>query len=216
MSDNLEERLSKIGLQKDVIKNALANKKLAAKLGEILDIAKIDSCPKQKGALLYKIATKLPPGFEKRLELITKYVAEDKITTDAQLESALTYIRTIGDSDLNIKEFEENAGVGIVVSDKDIEDLIRKMFEENKEEIVKERYAYNFTSFLHKAREALKWGDGKKIFDVVENLKKEYLGAKTKEDEEKIAAAKSKGKGGKESKEKESKKNESHYSWDKG
>jgi glutaminyl-tRNA synthetase len=201
MSDNLEERLSKIGLQKDVIKNTLANTKLATRLSKVLDIAKIDSCSKQKGALLYKVATKLPASFENRLEFITKYVAEDKITTDVQLEAALSYIKTIGDTDLNIKEFEESSGVGITITDKDIENTIKKMFEENKEAILKERYMFNFVSFLHKAKKALKWGDGKKIFAAVEKLKTEYLGPKTKEDEEKINVAKTKGKSAKEGKE---------------
>ena len=203
MLDNLEERLSKIGLQKDVIKNALANNKLATRLSKVLDIAKLDSCSKQKGALLYKIATKLPASFENRIELITKYVAEDKITADVQLEAALTYIKTIGDTDLNIKEFEESSGVGMVITDKDIEGTIKNMFEENKETILKERYTYNFTSFLHKAKEVLKWGDGKKIFEIAEKMKVEYLGPKTKEDDEKINAAKTKAKGAKEAKGKE-------------
>eukprot|EP01022_Parablepharisma_sp_SALTPOND_P019350 TRINITY_DN3287_c0_g1_i1.p2 TRINITY_DN3287_c0_g1~~TRINITY_DN3287_c0_g1_i1.p2 ORF type:complete len:769 (-),score=124.95 TRINITY_DN3287_c0_g1_i1:13395-15701(-) len=203
MSTDLESKLANIGLQKDVIKNALQNKKLASRLAQVLEIANVGSCPKQKGALLYKIAAKVPSGFEHRLELLTKYVAENKIVSDAQLEAAIAYTKTIGDTDINIKEFEVASGVGVVVTDQQIMDTVKALFELHKSAILKERYAFNFATLLHKTKESLKWADGKKVFDAVDTMKLEYLGPKTKEDEEKMKAKAKEAGAGKTKKEKE-------------
>jgi len=194
MIPNLETRLANIGLQKDVIKNALANKKVTARLEQVLNLAKCEECTKQKGALLYKIATKVPPGFDHRLEILVKYVSENKIVTDSQIEAAIAYIKTIGDATVDLKEFEAAAGVGVVVTDQQIKDTIKALFELHKDAILKERYTFNFATFLHKARDSLKWADGKKVVDEVEAQKLAYLGPKGKEDEAMAKAAKNKAK----------------------
>ncbi len=133
-------------------------------------------------------------------------MAADKISTDVQLEAAINYVKKIGDANIDVKEFEEASGVGVVVTDEKIRSTIKGMYEEQKAAILKERYGYNFAVFLHRARDTLKWADGKKVVDEVEKLKLEYLGPVTKEDEEKKkekrkdAGGKTKGKEGKEEK----------------
>ncbi len=49
MISDLEKKLANIGLQEGVIKSAMQNKKLVERLTTVLNLAKIESCPKQKG-----------------------------------------------------------------------------------------------------------------------------------------------------------------------
>ena len=49
MTTELEGRLAAIGLQKDVIKNALQNKKLTERLKTVLDVANLTDCGSKKG-----------------------------------------------------------------------------------------------------------------------------------------------------------------------
>ena len=54
-------KFAAIGLNADTVKNVLKNKKVTASLLEILGLAEVQECPKEKGALLYALATKLKP-----------------------------------------------------------------------------------------------------------------------------------------------------------
>ena len=49
MITDLEKRLANIGLQEGVIKSAMQNKKLKENLIQVMNISKVDKCPKAKG-----------------------------------------------------------------------------------------------------------------------------------------------------------------------
>ena len=54
------DRLAAIGIEANTIVNILKNEKVTARFMEVLDLAKVvDSLPKEKGALLYAVTTKV-------------------------------------------------------------------------------------------------------------------------------------------------------------
>ena len=53
-----EERLIAIGIEAKTVANILKNKSVTDKFMEVINIAMINECPKEKGALLYAATTK--------------------------------------------------------------------------------------------------------------------------------------------------------------
>ena len=60
---------------------------------------------------------------------------------------------------MNIEEFEKACGIGIVVTDEDIEKVVNRLFEENKAAIIEEKHTFSFNTIIYKARDELKWAD---------------------------------------------------------
>lgn len=119
---NMEERLTKIGIAADTIKNILKNKNVTAKFAEVLDIAGITECPKEKGALLYAVATKIKPLINPFLKHFVMLVAEDKWTRVMQLDEGIKWMEAQCKQhgadiyQVDQAEFEKATGVGIVVT----------------------------------------------------------------------------------------------------
>lgn len=66
------------------------------------------------GNLLYTVATKPSPAVENRKQLLAEYVAAGKISSSAQLDIALEYLKSkAGEPNVDIAEFEKKAGVGL-------------------------------------------------------------------------------------------------------
>ena len=59
---NPEERLLAIGKEAKTVANILKNKNVTEKFMEVLNIANLNDCPKEKGALLYAVTTKVKPN----------------------------------------------------------------------------------------------------------------------------------------------------------
>ncbi len=73
------------------------------------------------------------------------------------------------------KEFDREAGIGIVVSDDEITATIEKIFEENSALIKEHGHSFDFSKIIYRAREGLKWGDQKKVMDLINKKKTEVL-----------------------------------------
>lgn len=58
---NIEQRLLAIGIEAGTVANILKNKGVTSRFTEVLNLAGITSCPKEKGALLYAVTTKVKP-----------------------------------------------------------------------------------------------------------------------------------------------------------
>lgn len=43
---------------------------------------------------------------------------------------------------MNIADFEKHCGVGVVVTDEEVESVVNKLFEENKEAILEEKHTF--------------------------------------------------------------------------
>lgn len=72
--------------------------------------------------MLYHTATRMKD--KHHLDFVVKYIATGKITTEVQLTTALDYIKHHHVDNVNVKEFEKESGVGIVVTPEEIEDVV--------------------------------------------------------------------------------------------
>jgi hypothetical protein len=65
---------------------------VTSKFGEVLDIAEITTCPKEKGALLYAVTTKVKPAVQTFLKHFVEMVAKDKWTRVMQLDEGIKWL----------------------------------------------------------------------------------------------------------------------------
>ena len=61
--------------------------------------------------------------------------------TPSKLDAAIEYGQK--SSSFDKAEFEKACGVGVVVTNEDIENAVQKVINDNKEQIVKQRYRFN-------------------------------------------------------------------------
>ena len=79
---------------------------------------------------------------------------------------------------------DEAAGVGVVVSDAQIEEAVNALVSENEAALVEQRYRFPAVLLVKKANEALRWAEGATVKSCVDSAVLRLLGPKTKEDEE--------------------------------
>ncbi len=158
-----EKFLVSVGLKQSVIRNALQNKRLTERLRQVVVLAgQHDEAKGRIGPLLYKIATKVPPGFEHRFDLLTKYVSEGKIRTDAQLEAAINYVKTTSGKSINTLAFEQACGSGVEVSREQIRQLIRSLL------LLPGTTPARLQRLV---RERLRWADGRAVSEEIASLR---------------------------------------------
>jgi len=58
---NIEQRLLAIGIEAGTVANILKNKTVTSKFIDVLNFSGLTTCPKEKGALLYAVTTKVKP-----------------------------------------------------------------------------------------------------------------------------------------------------------
>ena len=93
-----------------------------------------------------------------------------KWTKVMQIDEAIEFVKgqlsAVGDKyAINMKEFEEASGVGIVITEADIQKMIDDHFNENKEAIDEKKWDFNFSKILFAIREQSKWADPKIIME---------------------------------------------------
>ena len=183
-TENLEKRFLDISIAPNTVKNILKNGKVSARLAELLDLGGITTADKNIGNLLYTTSTKLPEAAEKHSKFLVENIRDAKIDTTERLNKAFELLKTMPE-EVDVAKFEEECGVGIVITQEQIEEFVNNLFEENKAKIEEEKWDFKFPDFIHKAREELKWADGKTIVNTINKKTKDVLGEKPKADKKK-------------------------------
>uniref|UniRef100_A0A6N2N127 glutamine--tRNA ligase n=1 Tax=Salix viminalis TaxID=40686 RepID=A0A6N2N127_SALVM len=120
-----EERLElflKIGLDERTARNTIANNKVTNNLNAVIHEAAVtEGCDRTIGNLLYTVATKYPANALVHRPALLGYIVTIKIKTPAQLEAAFSFLSSTASERFELKEFEETCGVGVEVSEEDIE-----------------------------------------------------------------------------------------------
>uniref|UniRef100_A0A3B4AG01 Glutamine--tRNA ligase n=1 Tax=Periophthalmus magnuspinnatus TaxID=409849 RepID=A0A3B4AG01_9GOBI len=159
-----------IGLSEQKAKETLKNEALSCALKEAIGQAQQihggSGVDKAMGTLLYSMASRLKDS--KRLSFLTNMIAHRKISTELQLAAALEYLKGHPNDPINQKEFEDDCGVGMVISPEQIEEAVESVIHKHKEQLLKERYRFNMGLLMGDARSALKWADGKVIKNEVD------------------------------------------------
>ncbi|CAO2830099.1 unnamed protein product [Amaranthus hypochondriacus] len=185
-SENAVELFLKIGLDERVARNTIANSKVTNNLLAVIHEAGVtDGCDRTIGNLLYTVATKFPTNALVHRPVVAEYVVSSKIKTPAQLEAAFTFFSSIGSENFNCSDFEKACGVGVEVSNEEIERTVGEIFEESKALILEQRYKTNVGDLFRRVRERQPWADPKIVKQVVDTKLKELLGERTAADDEK-------------------------------
>ncbi|XP_057765783.1 glutamine--tRNA ligase [Salvia miltiorrhiza] len=176
----------KIGLDERTAKNTVANNKVTANLTAVIHEAAVtDGCDRTVGNLLYTVATKFPTNALAHRPTLLKHITSSKIKTPAQLEAAFLFLTTIASDNLKIDEFDAACGVGIEVSEEDIEHAADEIFEENKAVILEQRYRTNVGELFAHVRKKQPWADPKVVKKIIDTKLYALLGERTAADNEK-------------------------------
>lgn len=156
---------------------------------------------KTAAALVYTASTKIAaaPVGDKGKEILFRTIGEGKIDTAPKAEAAAAFMSKfyrglksdvpnasvrIGEDEvsIDIAEFEKAAGVGVVVTDKNIVDAVTASLKENEKDIIAKRYRFN-TGLLQKGiMEKLGFADGKRVNKLIKENVEALLGPKTEAD----------------------------------
>lgn len=91
------------------------------------------------GILLYHLSSKIKSQIIDQLPFVVNYIAEKKLDTVQRVDAALAYLLANVNNKLNVAEFEESCGVGVVVSPEQIEEEVEKIINKHKTEILEKR-----------------------------------------------------------------------------
>ncbi|KAJ6689647.1 hypothetical protein OIU85_006003 [Salix viminalis] len=154
------ELFLKIGLDERTARNTIANNKVTNNLTAVIHEAGVtEGCNRTIGNLLYTVATKYPANAVIHRPTLLGYIVSTKIKTPAQLEAAFSFLSSTASESFELKEFEEACGVGVDVSEEDIEQAVNEVFKQNKGSILELRYRINVGDLFGHVRKRLPWAD---------------------------------------------------------
>jgi glutaminyl-tRNA synthetase len=164
-ADKAIEVFSKINLDAKVIESIRKNKKVVAKLSTMIELAG-GKAEKTQGNLLYTLSTKLPPTQDAYAKQFVEQIMKNNWTKVMQLDEAVTFLKSkliaVGETYIiDAKEFEEATGVGINLTEEDVQKMVDDIWAENQKEIDEKKWDFNFNTFLYKLKETNKWADSK-------------------------------------------------------
>ncbi|KAJ6350948.1 hypothetical protein OIU78_006965 [Salix suchowensis] len=154
------ELFLKIGLDERTARNTIANNKVTNNLTAVIHEAGVtEGCNRTIGNLLYTVATKYPANAVIHRPTLLGYIVSTKIKTPAQLEAAFSFLSSTASESFELNEFEEACGVGVDVSEEDIEQAVNEVFKQNKGSILELRYRINVGDLFGHVRKRLPWAD---------------------------------------------------------
>ncbi|XP_015748894.1 PREDICTED: glutamine--tRNA ligase-like [Acropora digitifera] len=182
-----------IGLSEQKAQETMKNEALSKRLETIIKLAKekcVADVEKPTGVLLYSLASSAVKE-DWQVKFVTEYITSKKIASAIQLTAAVDYMKANPVLPVDAASFEESCGVGVNITPDQVEDCIEELIKLNKEELLKKRYKFNLGMIMAKAREKLKWADGKAIKSEID-MQVQLMGPKREEDMQKQKTKESK------------------------
>uniref|UniRef100_D3Z158 Glutamine--tRNA ligase n=1 Tax=Mus musculus TaxID=10090 RepID=D3Z158_MOUSE len=172
-----------LGLSENKARETLKNEALSTQLREAATQAHQilgSTIDKATGVLLYDLVSRLRDT--RRRSFLVSYIANKKIHTGLQLSAALEYVRSHPQDPIDTKDFEQECGVGVVVTPEQIEEAVESTINKHQLQLLAERYRFNMGLLMGEARAALRWADGKMIKNEVDMQVLHLLGPKMEAD----------------------------------
>ncbi|KRY72832.1 putative glutamine--tRNA ligase, partial [Trichinella pseudospiralis] len=182
---NHNQLLSALGLSEDKIKETLRNETLTASLSNIANQAlKITDgkLSESQGKLLYQTATRLKKQCMQHADLLIEEICNNRLENDLQLSAALQFLLSHAASDFNKAQFEQACGIGVKVTEEQIEDTVASVIKANEEKLQLMRYKFPISSLIAEVRKVLPWADGSKLKKEIDMQMLILLGPKTLDD----------------------------------
>ena len=144
---NAADRLAGVGIDAKTIPNVIKNKALTERFMQVLDFAEVTTCPKEKGALFSAVASKVKPKHVPYLDTLAKFVGADKWNKVAQIDEAIKFLdaglaASGNEFVIDQAKLAEETGVGIVVTQEQIQKLVDELFEEHKDAIMEKKHDF--------------------------------------------------------------------------
>eukprot|EP00730_Choanoeca_flexa_P006481 TRINITY_DN12161_c1_g1_i4.p1 TRINITY_DN12161_c1_g1~~TRINITY_DN12161_c1_g1_i4.p1 ORF type:complete len:634 (+),score=195.18 TRINITY_DN12161_c1_g1_i4:87-1988(+) len=181
------DELVAFGMAEAKAKQSVKNKDLAASLRFFVDETKAQCAEptESQRKLAMDLATKLKMKTEEigRKAIVTLMLkpAGSNIETPEQVDGAVTYIKALKSSDdLDQTALETAAGVGVVVTEQDIQAAVEAAMAEHTSELEEAGWGYQFTLMKH-ARSKQPFAPGIKVKDAVDVALTARLGEKPKD-----------------------------------
>ncbi|KAI9189683.1 Glutaminyl-tRNA synthetase [Blastocladiella emersonii ATCC 22665] len=195
MTDALEARFLKIGLNEEKARETAGNKKLAPTLAEALDHAGFAAdaeVPKQTGFLLYQLATLITKNATQHLAFIAKEVGAERLTTNEQVAAAVKFFDKLKTDTFETADYETECGVGVSFTDDEVAAQVAEMIEANKAKVEADRYR-SLGFLLGQARNSpLRWANPLTVKTQVDDQLAALLGPKDERDDPKLLKKKAK------------------------
>lgn len=186
MSDG-DESISQfvsLGLSEQKAKETLKNVNVTKTLLQALNETKNVIIPEGAGMLIYHLATKIKPQINNHMGFLVDYIVKKKLDSTLRVDAALEYLLTHGvqKTDIDLASFEKQCGVGITVTPEEIDKAVENAINNNKEDLLTQRYRFNVGKILQEVRSQLVWADGKAVKSEVDVQIFYLLGPKTAAD----------------------------------
>jgi glutaminyl-tRNA synthetase len=185
--DELCALFTQVGFEDKKIKEIIKNNKVSKSLAEVIEkseILKSDKLPieKSENALFHYLSGLLKGKEVKNIEYLAKGIISKKILTNLQVSEGLKYIEN-NENSFNESEFEENAGVGISISEDEVKKIIIDYLISIKSEIETNRYRI-IPSLLANVRQlpSLKWASPASFKPIIDTQVLEIIGPKDERD----------------------------------
>ncbi|KNC84399.1 hypothetical protein SARC_03392 [Sphaeroforma arctica JP610] len=168
--------------------------KTVEKLVDISKVAGISAgtpADKNVATILYAFSSKFPEkNRTESRDYVAKCIAEGKIKNTMQLEAACEYFEDIENFDKPVDQskFEKNCGVGVEVTDEQVEQVVKDVFADMKEKIEAERYRTEMKPIISAVKAKQPWAAGKPIMQSIDKCMLELLGPK--DDRDKVVKVK--------------------------
>mmetsp|Transcript_25701 Transcript_25701/g.101351 ORF Transcript_25701/g.101351 Transcript_25701/m.101351 type:complete len:763 (-) Transcript_25701:366-2654(-) len=153
-----------------------------------------------KSALVYSIVTKLPGSVPPaQRNYLYHAVGDGRIASNGQLDAAMDFVGKLKEAsqavktnaNMQVKEvyqeidddaFDKYCGVGITVTDEEIDKVVDGILHSKIGEIKERRYQFKTGPLLQQAREQMRFVDGKIFLHKFDEQMAEILGPKTEAD----------------------------------
>lgn len=180
--EELINLFSKVGFNHKKSKEVCKNKKVSQSLAEIINEAKVEEADEKKLSLLHALAVESKGGDAPRRELITNAIVDGRLKTNLQVTEAFKYVKENPET-ANNETMEEKSGVGIEISDSDVEKEIKKYMDAHKSDIETKRYSIvpSLLGDIKKVPE-LKWAKPSLFKPTIDKLVLEMIGPKDERD----------------------------------
>ena len=188
MEGKLKQDLKNFEIPETKIEEMLKKKKFVERLKYVLEQSKLEKGDKELGLLLIQLAEKLNPAYNHRLPLLLKYVIPKEISTSQQLDAAIAYLRKKGEEEIDIKEFENVAGIGVKITPDDIRKEVVELIKQKLDLIKKQRYNYPALNLMFDLKNKFTFFDNKLAKEIINEEIDKILGGKNEEElkEEKL------------------------------
>lgn len=89
--------------------------------------------------MLYHLASKIKAQIIDKLAFVSEYIVKKKLDTTQRVDAALSYLMSNIRDNVDVKEFEDACGVGVVVTPEQVEAEVEKCIKKHLEEIKEKR-----------------------------------------------------------------------------